>query len=98
MALGKPVIATRVGGVPELLEDGELGLLVERDDSTSLAAAMLHIASNYELRRSLSAKGTEAARSRYSFAAHMARHEALLDEFALGKACDAAPAGVGASA
>lgn len=98
MALGKPVIATRVGGIPELLENGELGILVERDDATSLAAAMLEIAADRDLRRSLSAKGIEAARSRYSFAAHMARHEALLDEFLAGDAAGAAPTRVGASA
>jgi glycosyltransferase involved in cell wall biosynthesis len=40
MASGRPVIATRVGGVPELVEDGRTGLLVEAGDIGALARAM----------------------------------------------------------
>ena len=40
MALGKPVVATRVGGVPEVVEDGRSGRLVTRDDPGALAAAI----------------------------------------------------------
>jgi glycosyltransferase involved in cell wall biosynthesis len=40
MAAGTPIVATRVGGVPELLDEGARGLLVDVDDADSLAAAM----------------------------------------------------------
>jgi glycosyltransferase involved in cell wall biosynthesis len=40
MASGRPVIATRVGGVPELVEDGRTGLLVQAGDIGALARAM----------------------------------------------------------
>ncbi|HSB67760.1 MAG TPA: glycosyltransferase family 4 protein [Candidatus Methylomirabilis sp.] len=40
MALGKPIVATRVGGVPELLGDGEAGILVPPGDSAALAEAV----------------------------------------------------------
>ena len=40
MALGKPVVATRVGGVPEVVEDGRSGRLVPRDDPAALATAI----------------------------------------------------------
>jgi glycosyltransferase involved in cell wall biosynthesis len=40
MALGKPVVATRVGGVAEVVEDGRSGRLVPRDDPAALAAAI----------------------------------------------------------
>jgi glycosyltransferase involved in cell wall biosynthesis len=41
MAAGKPVVATRVGGIPEYVADGESGLLVPPDDPPALAAAVL---------------------------------------------------------
>jgi glycosyltransferase involved in cell wall biosynthesis len=40
MALGMPVVATRVGGVPEVVEDGRSGRLVPRDDPAALAGAV----------------------------------------------------------
>jgi len=43
MAAGKPVICTTVGGVPELVEDGECGLLVPQRDEKALAKAMKYI-------------------------------------------------------
>ena len=43
MALGKPVVATRVGGVPEVVEDGRSGRLVPRDDPAALAGAVAGI-------------------------------------------------------
>src|SRR5262249_6345653 len=41
MAAGRPVVATRVGGVPDLVEDGVNGLLVESGDVEGLAKAMM---------------------------------------------------------
>jgi glycosyltransferase involved in cell wall biosynthesis len=41
MAAGKPVVATRVGGVPEAVVDGETGLLVPAGDPRALASAIL---------------------------------------------------------
>jgi len=43
MALGRPVVATRVGGVPELVEEGETGILVPPNDPSSLAAALCRL-------------------------------------------------------
>ena len=40
MILGKPVIGSRVGGIPELISDGETGLLVDPDDASQLAGAL----------------------------------------------------------
>jgi glycosyltransferase involved in cell wall biosynthesis len=41
--LGKPVIASRVGGIPEIITDGETGLVVEPEDWQALAQAMVKI-------------------------------------------------------
>jgi glycosyltransferase involved in cell wall biosynthesis len=49
MAAGIPVIATRVGGNPEVIEDGVSGLLVPPRDSTALAAAMGRLLENEDL-------------------------------------------------
>jgi glycosyltransferase involved in cell wall biosynthesis len=40
MAMGKPVIASRVGGIPEIIDDGTTGILVPPEDSMSIAAAV----------------------------------------------------------
>jgi glycosyltransferase involved in cell wall biosynthesis len=53
MALALPVVATRTGGLPELVDDGVTGLLVEPDDPDGLAAAIARLA------------GDEAARIRF---------------------------------
>lgn len=53
MATGLPVIASRVGGIPEVVTDGECGLLVPPGDAISLAAAMSSLAVDPELRSRL---------------------------------------------
>jgi glycosyltransferase involved in cell wall biosynthesis len=59
-AAGRPVVATRVGGVPECVEDGRTGVLVEPGDEVALAAAIASLARDGERRRALG----EAARER----------------------------------
>jgi len=55
LAVGTPVIATAVGGVPEVVRDGENGLLVPPGDPEALAAAIRRFFGDHELRRRLSA-------------------------------------------
>ncbi len=59
MAAARPVIATRVGGTPELVLDGKTGLLVERNDPDGLAAAMLTLLGDDALRSALGAAGRQ---------------------------------------
>jgi glycosyltransferase involved in cell wall biosynthesis len=54
MATGLPVVATRVGGIPEILVDGINGLLVNPRDANALASSIIAILSNSDLRRKLS--------------------------------------------
>lgn len=60
-AAGLPVVATRVGGIPDLLTDGETALLVPDDDAEALANAILRLHEDPELASRLSVKGRELA-------------------------------------
>jgi glycosyltransferase involved in cell wall biosynthesis len=62
MALGRPVVATDVGGVSEAVESGETGLLVPTNDEAALAAALLRLVADPGLRRRLGEKGRQRYR------------------------------------
>ena len=66
MAAGLPVIATRVGGIPELVADGETGLLVPPDDASQLAAAIERLAADPELRARQGAGGAARVAAEFS--------------------------------
>jgi glycosyltransferase involved in cell wall biosynthesis len=53
LAVGRPVIATTVGGVPEIVRDGENGLLVPAGDADALATAVARLTGDAELRERL---------------------------------------------
>lgn len=61
MAAGKAVVATRVGGVPEVVVDGATALLVPADDVGALAAAVRRVAADAPLRARLGAAGRARA-------------------------------------
>jgi glycosyltransferase involved in cell wall biosynthesis len=69
MACELPVVATRVGGVPRYVTDGENGLLVEPGQPAALAAALDRVLDESELRGKLVAGGLEQVRSGRSWAA-----------------------------
>lgn len=66
LAVGRPLVASRVGVVPEILTDGKDALLVPAGDSQALATAIRRLLSEPELRRSLELAGRELVESRYS--------------------------------
>ena len=61
MALGIPTIASDTGGNPEIVRDGESGLLFRKGDPASLAATITRMAANAALRGRLAASGRQAA-------------------------------------
>src|SRR4029079_18630506 len=56
LAVGTPVLATRVGGVPEVVRDGENGLLVPPGDVDAIAGAIGRLAADGELRAALASR------------------------------------------
>lgn len=65
-AMGKAVVATRVGGTPEVIEDGKTGLLVEPEDSGKLAAAIVTLLNDAPLRGSMGKEGRRLVESDFS--------------------------------
>ena len=62
LSLGVPVVATRVGGLPELLRDGESALLVPAEDRAALGDALIRVLGDAELRARLASGGRRIAR------------------------------------
>ena len=65
LACGLPVVASRVGGIPEYVEDGKTGLLVPPGQAPALAAALRRVIEDRALAAELSRNGLAAARQRY---------------------------------
>jgi len=59
MACGTPVVATRVGGIPEIVKDGKNGLLVPPKDPDALADAIIYLLENEDVRRGMGERGRE---------------------------------------
>jgi glycosyltransferase involved in cell wall biosynthesis len=67
LAAGRPLIASAVGGIPEVVLDGENGILVPQKDPVALAAAIEQLRADPELRRRLSLRAREFALQRLSW-------------------------------
>jgi glycosyltransferase involved in cell wall biosynthesis len=77
MAVGKPVICTAVGGVPELIENGGDGLLVPRGDAKALSRAMGHLLDHPQIRTSMGEAGARKATERFGLQAMTEAYEDL---------------------
>lgn len=82
MAAGKPVVASRVGAVPRVIEDGVNGLIVDPGDPEGLAAAMERILSDPGLARGLAERGRATVRASFSSEAMFSRYFAIYTELA----------------
>jgi glycosyltransferase involved in cell wall biosynthesis len=74
MAAGLPVVATRVGGVPELVVEGETGLLVPPGDPRALAAALQRLLDEPELRARLGAAGRARVEEHFTLESFLESH------------------------
>jgi glycosyltransferase involved in cell wall biosynthesis len=79
MYCGLPVVATRAGGMPELIDDGVDGLLVGVRDHAAVADALLRLVRDGGLRRRLGDAARRRAEERFSAAAMVARYRALYE-------------------
>jgi len=66
MAAGRPVIASRCGGVPEVVVDGQTGLLVSPESPTELAGAICRLIASPEEAQRMGLAGRERARLKFS--------------------------------
>lgn len=66
MAAGKPVVASRVGGVGEMVRDGETGFLVGSDDEAALADRMVKLLADQELALRLGKRAHEVAKEQFT--------------------------------
>jgi glycosyltransferase involved in cell wall biosynthesis len=82
LAAACPVVATPVGGVPEVIIEGRTGLLVPVDDSQALAHRLQDLRGDAALRARLTAGGLAAVRIKYHQSVVIARLEALYQELA----------------
>ena len=77
MAAGLPVVASRVGGIPELIEDGRTGLLVPPQDPMALAGAVVRLLGDSEGARRLGEAAASRSRERFSLGRVADRVDAL---------------------
>lgn len=80
MAMGKPVVATDAGGTPEIVLDGETGLLVPPGQPEPLAGAVLALLNDAARAGRLGTAGRCRAHADFSLARHAAAVQALYDE------------------
>lgn len=66
MACSKPIVATEVGGIPEVVVDGETGFLVPPRDHEAMAAAIVRLLRDADLRGRMGAAGLARVRERFS--------------------------------
>ena len=82
MAAGRPVVAYDAGGVPEMVVDGETGMLCQPGEVEDLSRAIVEMAANEALRNRLGEAGRRRARELFSVALHVERMEAVLEAVA----------------
>jgi glycosyltransferase involved in cell wall biosynthesis len=85
LALERPVVATRVGGIPEIVTHGESGLLVPPANPAALADAIIRLLDDPRLAAACGAAGRRTVETRYSLEAMTARFTGLYEEMAAAR-------------
>jgi glycosyltransferase involved in cell wall biosynthesis len=79
-AAGLPIVSTSVNEIPEILSDGQSGILFERSSAEGFGAALLRLARDRQLRESLARRAYAEARERHSIGAMIASYQDLYEE------------------
>jgi glycosyltransferase involved in cell wall biosynthesis len=82
MAARKPVVATQVGGIPEIVGDGITGLLVPPRDPSAIADAVCALLRDEPLRKRMGAAGRVRVEREFTIQKTVRSYEALYDEIA----------------
>jgi glycosyltransferase involved in cell wall biosynthesis len=80
MVLGKPVIATKVGGIVDVVDDGKTGILVPPNDSNALAGAIVRLLSDDDLRKKMGKAGKEKIDAKFSAQTMVSQIERVYEE------------------
>jgi glycosyltransferase involved in cell wall biosynthesis len=80
MAAGLPIVSTAVGGVPELLQDGKEGFIVEPGRGEQLSEAMMVLLNNAGLRRAMGTAASTRAKENFDVSAMVRAYEELYSE------------------
>ena len=79
MAAGCPIVATAVGGIPEIIQDGREGNIIPSDDPDKLAEAISGILGNEEKRREMGDKAKKRFEEKFTLRAMVKKYEELYD-------------------
>lgn len=80
MGYGLPIVSTTVGGIPQLVTDGENGFLCKPGDADGMANAVIALLKNFVLRKKMGSKSLDVAKSTYSIDRHCSRLMELYGE------------------
>lgn len=80
MMCGIPIVATRVGGIPDIIEDGETGLLVPPGDTAGLARAIVRVLTDEDLQGHLGRRAAEHAHLEFSWKANAEKTAAVYQD------------------
>jgi glycosyltransferase involved in cell wall biosynthesis len=80
MAAGLPVLATGVGSIPDMVADGQSGLLVDPGDADAMAGALATLAADRSLREAMGAQGAQRHRERWNADTMVEGYARVLEE------------------
>jgi phosphatidylinositol alpha-1,6-mannosyltransferase len=83
-AAGKPVIATRCGGIPDAVEDGESGILVEPGNCDGLSEAIVSLLNNPQIASAMGQSGRRRAVKEFTWNSVVSRYEAMFRRLSKG--------------